>query len=76
MSTGQLVRVTLVVAFGFLPNNSTGGSKRGVSDTFQAPGGQILSISSSFGENLAKLYVGAPIGLAPPPWGNPGSTTA
>ena len=30
-------------------------------------GAQILSISCSFQENLAKSYVGAP------PWGNPGS---
>ena len=41
------------------------------------PGVQILSISYSFWENLAKLYVGAPPGeLAPPPRGNPGSATA
>ena len=34
------------------------------------PGVQIPSISCSFGENLAKSYVGAPPGeLAPPPWG-------
>ena len=39
-----------------------------------SPGVQILSISCSFWENLAKLYVGAPRGLAPPPRGNPGST--
>ena len=31
-------------------------------------GAQILSISCSFWENMAKLYVGAPLGeLAPPP---------
>ena len=36
---------------------------------------QILSISCSFWEILAKSYVGAPGGLAPPPRGNPGSTT-
>ena len=35
---------------------------------------QILSISCSFWENLAKSYVGAPR-LAPPPRGNPGSAT-
>ena len=41
------------------------------------PGVQILSISCSFWENLAKLCVGAPPGeLAPPPRGNPGSATA
>ena len=40
------------------------------------PGVQILSISCSFWENLAKSYVGAPTGeLAPPPWGNPRSAT-
>ena len=40
-------------------------------------GVQILSISCSFWENLAKLYVGSPPGeLAPPPRGNPGSATA
>ena len=33
-------------------------------------GTQILSISCSFQENLAKLYVGAP------PWENPGSAAA
>ena len=37
---------------------------------------QILSISCSFGENLAKSYVAAPLGeLASPPRGNPGSAT-
>ena len=42
----------------------------------RAPPIQILSISCSFRENLAKLYVGAPPGeLAPPPHGNPGSPT-
>ena len=41
------------------------------------PGVQILSISCSFWENLAKSYVGAPPGeLAPPPRGNPRSATA
>ena len=40
-------------------------------------GVQILSISCSFWENFAKSYLGAPPGgLAPPPWGNPGSATA
>ena len=39
-------------------------------------GVQILSISCSFWENLANLYVGTPPGeLVPPPQGNPGSTT-
>ena len=38
---------------------------------------QILSISCSFWDNLANLYVGAPPGeLAPLPRGNPGSATA
>ena len=41
-----------------------------------APPGGPDSISCSFWGNLAKLYVGAPPGqLAPPPQGNPGSTT-
>ena len=40
------------------------------------PGVQILSISCSFWEHLAKSYVDAPPGeLAPPPRGNPGSAT-
>ena len=41
------------------------------------PGGvQILSISCSFWEHLAKSYVGAPPGgLVPPPRRNPGSAT-
>ena len=34
---------------------------------------KIFSISCSFSENLAKSYVSAPAGLAPPPTGNPGS---
>ena len=39
-------------------------------------GVQILSISCSFWEILAKSYVGAPPGeLAPPPRGNPRSAT-
>ena len=33
------------------------------------------SISCSFWENIAKSYVDAPGGLAPPPRGNPGSAT-
>ena len=37
------------------------------------PGTQILSISCSFLENLAKSYVGAIPGELAPPWGNPGS---
>ena len=43
------------------------------------PGVQILSISYSFWENLAKSYVGAPLlrrWLVPPPRGNPKSATA
>ena len=53
------------------------GRSRGVRGTHPPLGIQILSISHSFRENLAKLYVGAPPGeLAPLPWGNPGSTTA
>ena len=37
---------------------------------------QILSISCSFGENLAKSYVGAPWRVGAPTYGNPGSATA
>ena len=36
---------------------------------------QIISISSSFWENLAKWYVGAPGGLFLPSQGNSGSAT-
>ena len=39
------------------------------------PGVQILSISCSFWENLAKSYVGAKWGVGTPPQGNPGSAT-
>ena len=42
------------------------------------PRSKFLSISCSFWEILAKSYVGAPLPtgeLAPPPRGNPGSTT-
>ena len=55
----------------------SGGSKGGVRDAPPPPpGAQILSISCSFRENMAKSYVGAPPGeLAPPPRGNPGSAT-
>ena len=38
-------------------------------------GVQILSISCSFWENLAKSYVVAPWGVGAPPRGNPGSAT-
>ena len=45
-------------------------------DARPALGAQILSISCSCWENLAKSYVGAPPGeLAPPPRGNPRSAT-
>ena len=45
--------------------NSSGRSDVGVRDAPPAPRGvEILSISCSFGENLAKSYVGAPL-----PWG-------
>ena len=38
------------------------------------PWPKIFSISCSFSQNLAKSYVGAPLGgLAPPHTGNPGS---
>ena len=49
----------------------------GVRDARPPPlGVQILSISCSFWENLAKLCVHAPPGgFTPPPGGNPGSVT-
>ena len=54
-------------------SHCSGGSKGGAPPL----GAQILSVSCSFGENLAKLYVGASPGeLVPPPRGNPGSATA
>ena len=55
----------------------SGGSKEGREGRVLTPAQvQILSISCSFWENLAKSYVGAPPGkLAPPPRGNPGSAT-
>ena len=60
-----------VIFFGFLRINGSDGS-RGTRDARPLPRGvQILSISCSFWENLAKSYVGAP----PPPRGNPGSGT-
>ena len=51
--------------------------QRGARGTRASLGVQILSISCSFWENLAKLYVGAPAPreLAPAPRGNPGSST-
>ena len=48
----------------------------GARDPPPPPGTQILSISCSFRENLAKSYVGPPGKLARPPWGNPGSAPA
>ena len=45
-----------------------GGSKQG-GGTLRP---KIFSILCSFSEILAKSYVGAPRGLAPPPAGNPG----
>ena len=51
---------------------SIGGSRGG-----RRPAIQILSISCSFWEILAKSYVAAPSGgLAPLPWGNHGFATA
>ena len=38
-----------------------GGSKGAARDASSAPGIQILSISCSFWENLAKSYVGVPL---------------
>ena len=49
---------------------------RGARGTRAPPGVQILSISCSFWEILAKSYVGAPPGSWRPPRGNPGSATA
>ena len=51
---------------------------RGGAGDARPPRVQILSISCSFWEILAKSYVGAPPPpgeLAPPPRGNPGSAT-
>ena len=66
----------LVLMYGIM-YGSSGGSKGDVRDA--PPGIQILSISCSFWENLAKSYVGAlsppPGGLVPPPLGNPRSAT-
>ena len=77
----------MVPSLGIIDNTSpcsslarliSGGSKGGARDAPPPPlGAQILSISCSFQENMAKSYVGAPPGeLAPPPRGNPGSATA
>ena len=51
------------------------GSKGGALGTRAPLGVQILSISCSFGENLANSYVGTPGELVPPPRGNPESAT-
>ena len=57
--------------------HNSGRSKGGHEGRTSPLGAQILSISCSFWENLAKSYVGAPPReLAPPPRGNPGSATA
>ena len=56
--------------------HGSGGSKGGARDA-RPLGVEILSILCSFSENLAKSYVGAPLGeLALPPRANPGSATA
>ena len=57
--------------------NAVADLRGGAGDAPPPPGVQILSISCSFWEILAKLYVGAPPPgeLAPPPRGNPGSAT-
>ena len=53
----------------------SGGSKGGARDV-RPMGVQILSITCSIWENLAKSYVGTLAGgLVPPPRGNPGSAT-
>ena len=58
----------------FSSRERSGGSKGGAGDTHPPLLVQILSISCSFWENLAKSYVGAPPEeLAPPPRGNPRS---
>ena len=59
---------------------SSGGSKGNARDACPPPpGAQILSISCTFRENMAKSYVGAPPPppgeLALPPRGNPESAT-
>ena len=51
------------------------GRSKGTRGTCTPIGVQILSISCSFWEKLAKSYVGAPWRVAPPPPGNPGSAT-
>ena len=55
----------------------TSGGSKGVTRDVRPPwGSKILSISCSFWENLANLYVDAPPGeLVPPPQGNPGPAT-
>ena len=53
----------------------SGGSKEGRRGRAPPLGVQILSISCSFWEILAKSYVAPPGELAPPPRGNPGSAT-
>ena len=70
-------RGTSVVVWGVIRNQCPVVDLRGGARDARPPWGvQILSISCSFWENVAKLYVGAPPGqLAPPPRGNPGSAT-
>ena len=54
---------------------SSGGSKGGTRDA-DPPGAQILSISCSFWENMAKSYVcTSPRGVGAPPRGNPRSAS-
>ena len=50
----------------------TSGGFRGVPGELPPPGAQILSISCSFQEHLAKSYVGAPWGVDAPPLGGGG----
>ena len=45
------------------------------SKILDAPPSKLFQFHAGFGKNLAKSYVGALGGLAPPPRGNPGSAT-
>ena len=74
---GEILKYFILINFNQLVNlifqKSSGGSKGGAGTP---PPVQILSISCSFWEILAKSYVGAPPGeLVPPPLGNPLSAT-
>ena len=64
-----------MVAFGFLPNNSIGGSKRGVSDTCAPGGSKFFQFHAVLGKFWQNCMLVPPVGLAALPWGNSGSTT-